>query len=433
MEPANATDKAVTWSSSHPAIATVGESTGLVTAESAGAATITVTTADGNFTASVAVTVNPVVVTSVTINEAAQELEIGGTFTFTATVEPANATNKAVTWSSNDENVATVGESTGEVEAKAAGAATITVTTVDGNFTASVAVTVNPLLAPTGLQHGQLRQKNATLSWNSVEGADSYEIDLDGTPYTAAASQIVLNDLTPDTHYTWKVRAKKANIYSEWSDTDEFQTQKSLSQTIFGTWNAADVQLNFRANDYLASYDGLLNRSHTTRPVTVVIANNNDVLSIVSVSGMDAHIAGNVAQDDFSIDSQLAGLQFTLTGQEDTIVISPDITASNICKQSPNISIGSIPDYKILFGDFATLIANSKLQEIDFTVTKVYLIGTLDSQGNPVFRFTYDIDITRVKHNISSWILGMAGIDGNKLHEQIAKPQQIISEEVVVQ
>ena len=411
-------------------MATVGESTGEVEAKAAGAATITVTTVDGSHTASVAVTVK-VPVTGVTINEAAQTLVEGGAFTFTASVEPSDATNTAVTWESSHPAIASVVD--GLVTAESVGAATITVTTVDGNFTASVAVTVNPLLAPTGLQHGQLRQKNATLSWNSVEGADSYEIDLDGTPYTAAASQIVLNDLTPDTHYTWKVRAKKANIYSEWSDTDEFQTQKSLSQTIFGTWNAADVQLNFRANDYLASYDGLLNRSHTTRPVTVVIANNNDVLSIVSVSGMDAHIAGNVAQDDFSIDSQLAGLQFTLTGQEDTIVISPDITASNICKQSPNISIGSIPDYKILFGDFATLIANSKLQEIDFTVTKVYLIGTLDSQGNPVFRFTYDIDITRVKHNISSWILGMAGIDGNKLHEQIAKPQQIISEEVVVQ
>lgn len=56
VAPSNATDKSVTWSSSNTSIATV-DSSGLVTAVSAGSATITVTTTDGGYTATCAVTV----------------------------------------------------------------------------------------------------------------------------------------------------------------------------------------------------------------------------------------------------------------------------------------------------------------------------------------------------------------------------------------
>jgi hypothetical protein len=69
-------------------------------------------------------------------------LTVGGeTGTLTATVTPANATNKAVTWSSSDEDVATV-SNTGVVTAVGAGEATITVTTVDGDKTDTCVITV---------------------------------------------------------------------------------------------------------------------------------------------------------------------------------------------------------------------------------------------------------------------------------------------------
>lgn len=83
-------------------------------------------------------------VTGVTLDRTALEVEIGQTATLTATVEPPNATNKGVTWSSDDENVATV-TGTGlmaTVKGIAEGTATITVTTVDGSYTASCTVTV---------------------------------------------------------------------------------------------------------------------------------------------------------------------------------------------------------------------------------------------------------------------------------------------------
>ena len=82
-----------------------------------------------------------VAVTGVTLNKTTLSLEKGASETLTATVAPDNATNKAVTWSTSDANVATVSKE-GKVTARGAGTATITVKTTDGEKTATCAVTV---------------------------------------------------------------------------------------------------------------------------------------------------------------------------------------------------------------------------------------------------------------------------------------------------
>lgn len=81
-----------------------------------------------------------VAVTGVTLNPTTASISVGGTVTLTATVNPSNATNKNVTWTSNNTAVATV--SNGVVTGKSVGTATITVTTDDGKKTATCTVTV---------------------------------------------------------------------------------------------------------------------------------------------------------------------------------------------------------------------------------------------------------------------------------------------------
>lgn len=142
--PSNATNKKVTWSSSNEAVATVAE--GVVTGKAEGTATITVTTVDGAKTATCVVTVtkntSPIVaVTGVKLDKTSYEIMEGLPVTLVATVEPADATNKDVTWSSSDETVATV--ENGLVTTLQPGTATITVKTVDGGFTATCVITVN--------------------------------------------------------------------------------------------------------------------------------------------------------------------------------------------------------------------------------------------------------------------------------------------------
>ena len=141
VAPADATNKAVTWSSSSDSIATVSDE-GVVTGVAEGNATITVTTEDGGFTATCDVTVEAatVAVTGVSVSPTSDSITVGEDLTLTATVEPENATNKTVTWSSSEATVATVED--GVVTGVSAGNATITVTTEDGGFTATCDVTV---------------------------------------------------------------------------------------------------------------------------------------------------------------------------------------------------------------------------------------------------------------------------------------------------
>ena len=143
VSPSDATNKEVTWSSNNTSVATVS-STGLVTAKSAGAATVTVKTTDGLKTAECKVTVRAasIPVTGVRIRSSVS-MKGGDTEQLYASIEPSNATNKSVTWSSSNSSVVSV-NSEGVVTANALGKAVITVTTVDGAKTATCTVQVDP-------------------------------------------------------------------------------------------------------------------------------------------------------------------------------------------------------------------------------------------------------------------------------------------------
>lgn len=141
--PENASNKNISWESDNAEIVSVDQN-GLVTANAAGSATITVTTEDGGKTATcnVTVTTEVIPVTGVSLDKTSIELAEGETESLVATVSPDNASDKSVTWSSNNDDVATVDQE-GKVTAISAGMANITVTTTDGKKTASCAVLVS--------------------------------------------------------------------------------------------------------------------------------------------------------------------------------------------------------------------------------------------------------------------------------------------------
>ena len=198
VAPANAKDKTVSWTTSNDAVATV-DANGVVTAVSAGTATITATATNGtddtsdDKTATCTVTVtqnykvtladgtedsgnwtispaNPqpgdvvtityggtkkvksvkavkkaavIKVTIITLNKTETTINVGSTETLSVTaIDPSNATDKTYTWNSDNTAVATV-DADGVVTAKAAGTANITATANDGSgVTATCAVTV---------------------------------------------------------------------------------------------------------------------------------------------------------------------------------------------------------------------------------------------------------------------------------------------------
>ena len=81
-------------------------------------------------------------VTGVSVTPAQATIRVGNTTTIKAIVTPDDATEKAVTWTSSDDTVATV-DSNGVVTGVKVGTATITATTIDGSFAATCEVNVN--------------------------------------------------------------------------------------------------------------------------------------------------------------------------------------------------------------------------------------------------------------------------------------------------
>ena len=138
----------------------------------------------GEYSANVA----PVHATGVTLDKTLASVKQGKTITLTATVEPADAVNKNVTWSSNDASVATVNN--GVVTGVATGNAKITVTTEDGSHTASCTVTVTTSLPPVLIaDFNDIASLDGTISPHYPNGvtptrSENMYIDLIADPYS---------------------------------------------------------------------------------------------------------------------------------------------------------------------------------------------------------------------------------------------------------
>ena len=166
-------------------------------------------------------------VTGVTLNKNTLELIEGGTEKLVATVQPSNATNKNVTWTSSKPEVATVVD--GNVTAVTKGTTTITVATKDGNKTATCAVTVKAIDLPilSTIDATNITANSATLGGNITDSgtpvytekgicyATSQEPTTNNNKKVVSGGEITGNyttnvtDLSPNT--TYYVRAYAIN------------------------------------------------------------------------------------------------------------------------------------------------------------------------------------------------------------------------------
>ena len=176
-------------------------------------------------------------VTGVTLDKPTLALAVGGSGTLIATVEPPNATNRAVTWSSDNTSVATV--TNGVVTAVAPGTTTITVNTVDGNHNATCVVTVEYDTPPqdvvyhftsnfgayTGQAEGLTGVIDASVS--AFEGLEVNGQTLHGSNYStnAGSTIITLHPSYLDTlaNGTYAVRPVFTDGYAEGSFTVNVQ------------------------------------------------------------------------------------------------------------------------------------------------------------------------------------------------------------------
>ncbi|MFH0977452.1 MAG: Ig-like domain-containing protein [Spirochaetota bacterium] len=145
ISPSNATNQNVTWSTSDAGKATV--SSGLVKGEAAGTAVITVRTEDGGYSAACTVNVSAVEihVTGISLNKSSISLDPGASEQLNAIIEPADATNQNVIWTTAN-SARTIVSVNGLVTAiglVSGSSGAVTVTSEDGGYSATCNVSVN--------------------------------------------------------------------------------------------------------------------------------------------------------------------------------------------------------------------------------------------------------------------------------------------------
>lgn len=165
VQPSDAFDKHLKWSSNNEEVATVDEK-GEVYAHKSGTATITVTTYDGSVSNSCEIIVAKPMA-GVSIEPAEVELtELGKTVQLTAKIQPEDATNKNVTWKSSNESVCMVSNS-GELLTTGYGKTVVLATTEDGNYVGTCIVTVSE---ETGIDNTMVSSEVKEVSRFSSQG-----------------------------------------------------------------------------------------------------------------------------------------------------------------------------------------------------------------------------------------------------------------------
>ena len=220
--PEDTTDKSVTYKSNNPKKVSVDEN-GVVTALAAGKATITATTADGSRRQATTVVRVIVPVTGVHFDQTDARVGVDYYRTLNAVLEPKDATNHNMTWTSSDESIATITGTTNKprVVGKRWGRCVVTGTTEDGGYTCSLNINVGSLrhavkIVKLELRNHQpyLRLKNVSnlnltgISF-AVTGTDEYDTPITmsyrtgNTLYAEYLAELAPDEYTSSEGFTW--------------------------------------------------------------------------------------------------------------------------------------------------------------------------------------------------------------------------------------
>jgi uncharacterized protein YjdB len=348
--PSNASNKAVTWSSSNNAVATVSSS-GVVTPIAAGIAIVTVRTVDGGYADACVVTVTTQEVTGISLSSNGQTLKVGSSLTLNPVISPSDASNKTVIWSSSNTAVATV-SSSGVVTAIAPGVAAIWGKTADQGYSTYFIVTVPEAVTSLTLSQSSLNfnlgdpavtlsatlkpdslwEKEVTWSSSNYSVAD---VDSNGTvtPVSSGTATVTVTSVADNTKKATctvtvgSSASGASNIIHPQSITLSLHTEAAVVGTTFtlsdviSPSNAANTAVTWSSTN-----PGVATVSSSG--VVTAIAPGTTIIVVKTVDGgcTDACMVNVTTQE-------VTGISLSSNGQTlkvgSTLTLNPVITPSN--------------------------------------------------------------------------------------------------------
>ena len=370
VTPENAENKSIIWSSNNEAVATV-DANGTVIAKRAGTAVITATSTNGK-SAGCTVTVEKkqIPVTEVRLSESTVGIVEGSTYKLTATVLPENTTDsKNVSWSSNNEAVATV-DANGNVTAKRAGTAVITATSTNGK-TAGCTVTVSKKEIP--ITEISLDKSSATLTEGETTTLVATVLP-ENTTYGKSVKWSSSNVAVATVDLMGKVTAKRAGTAII---TAISENGKTASCTI--TVNKKDTNITITEVRLNKSTETLTEGETTTLTATVLPENTTDSKSVswrssnsevatVDANGtVTAKRAGTAVITATSTNGKTAGCTVTVSKKEIPITeISLDKSSATLTEgETTTLTATVLPENTTDSKNVSWRSSNSEVATVD--------------------------------------------------------------------
>lgn len=242
-----------------------------------------------------------VAVTGVTLNRSALKLAVGASAQLTATVAPAGATDKSVTWISDNDQVATVNE-TGLVTATGLGTAIITTTTSDGIFKDSVAISVAESVEDGLLLYYTFDETGGTTIHDSAggdlsgtligggtfaEGKSGNAIDLNGSGAYVDLPDGIVRNVDAMTISAWI----KPDSLPVWSRLFDFGS--STSSFIFLTLNnGSNIRLGLRSGNTIYDING--GKYTTTNTWQHIAVTMEGKTAVIYLNGLEVARSENI-------------------------------------------------------------------------------------------------------------------------------------------
>lgn len=339
--PSSASNKSITWTYDNPTVVTV-DVMGNITAIAEGTVTVTATTNNGKST-SVIIIVLPTMAQSIQLSENSKSLDIDDFVVLYATVLPVKASNKAITWTTENKSIATV-DQVGLVTAITQGT-TYIVASTDNGIIAKCEITVNPLLAKElflsfdsvglGYQKSLTLEpiispsnvSNPTITWKS-SNTEIATVDANGVVKAVGYGKAVITATT--------VNGVTANCIVVIDITNNApQTIAIPEQSAVKGKTFADLDLGQFIIDDNTPANKILWSANTSKHISMTI----DSKGIAKISATDAQWTGTETVSIYATDEQGLTSNIDVLVTVKTNVFVEDISDNNISVY-PNPSNG---------------------------------------------------------------------------------------------